>query len=110
MSEILAQLCSDDSIQILLNLTQFATLGTESNLKGFVWSHRNITELISQRQFAPKCQSLASRPLRCCSLDVVLSEYLDKSHNFTNFLQSNTKQQQPQRYSRLSIGKVLELF
>ena len=43
-------------------------------------------------------------------LDVVLSEYLDKSHNFTNFLQSNIKQQQPQHYSRLSIGKVLELF
>ena len=32
--EILAQIyiCSDDSIQILLNLTQFITLGTESNL------------------------------------------------------------------------------
>ena len=42
--EILAQLCSDDSIQILLNLTQFITLGTESNLGGFVLS-----------QFAPHC-------------------------------------------------------
>ena len=42
--EILAQLCSDDSIQILLNLTQFITLGTESNLGGFVLS-----------QFAPQC-------------------------------------------------------
>ena len=30
VSEILAQLCFDDSIQILLNLTQFRTLGTES--------------------------------------------------------------------------------
>ena len=29
VSEILAQLCFDDSIQILLNLTQFRTLGTE---------------------------------------------------------------------------------
>ena len=42
--EILAQLCSDDSIQILLNLTQFIALGTESNLGGFVLS-----------QFAPQC-------------------------------------------------------
>ena len=42
--EILAQLCSDDSIQILLNLTQFITLGTKSNLGGFVLS-----------QFAPQC-------------------------------------------------------
>ena len=47
---LLAQLCSDNSIQILLNLTQFMTLGTESNI------------------------------------DVVLSEYPDKSHNFTNFI------------------------
>ena len=45
VSEILAQLCSNDSIQILLNLTQFIALGTESNI------------------------------------DVVLSEYPDKSHN-----------------------------
>ena len=35
LSEILAQLCSDDSIQILLNLTQFVMLWTESNLEGF---------------------------------------------------------------------------
>ena len=33
---ILAQLCSDYSKQILLNLTQFITLGSESNLEGFV--------------------------------------------------------------------------
>ena len=44
---ILAQLCSDYSKQILLNLTQFITLGSESNLEGFVWSHRNKTELRS---------------------------------------------------------------
>ena len=31
VSEILAQLCSDDSIQILLNLTLFLMLWTESN-------------------------------------------------------------------------------
>ena len=51
VSEILAQLCSNDSIQILrLNLTQFIALGSESNI------------------------------------DVVLSEYPDKSHNFTNLI------------------------
>ena len=44
---ILAQLCSDYSKQILLNLTQFITLGSESNLEGFVWSHRNKTGLRS---------------------------------------------------------------
>ena len=49
VSEILAQLCSNDSIQILLNLTQFIALGTESNI------------------------------------DVVLSEYPDKSHNYHKF-------------------------
>ena len=50
VSEILAQLCSNDSIQILLNLTQFIALGSESNI------------------------------------DVVLSEYPDKSRNFTNLI------------------------
>ena len=35
VSEILAQLCSDDSIQILLNLIQFVMLWTESSLEGF---------------------------------------------------------------------------
>ena len=35
VSEILAQLCSDDSIQILLNLIRFVMLWTESNLEGF---------------------------------------------------------------------------
>ena len=55
VSEILAQLCSDDSIQILLNLTWFLILWTKPNLEGFVWSHRSITGLISQRQFAPNC-------------------------------------------------------
>ena len=44
---ILAQLCSDYSKQILLHLTQFITLGSESNLEGFVQSHRNKTGLRS---------------------------------------------------------------
>ena len=46
VSEILAPFCSDDSIQILVNLT-FRPM---SNLEGFVWGHQSITGLISQRQ------------------------------------------------------------
>ena len=45
---ILAHLCSDDSIQILLNSTQFITLRTKSKLEGFVWSHQSKTGLVSQ--------------------------------------------------------------
>ena len=52
--EILAQLCPDDSIQILLNLTQFTACGTESNLERFVWSQQSKTRLVSLRQFAPQ--------------------------------------------------------
>ena len=55
VSEILAQLCSDDSIQILLKLTWFLILWTKPNLEGFVWNRHSITGLISQRQFAPNC-------------------------------------------------------
>ena len=43
-----AQLCSDDSIQILLNMTWLITLGTKSNEEGFAWSHL-------PRQFASQC-------------------------------------------------------
>ena len=46
------------------------------NLQGFVWSHRSITGLISQTQFA--------KFWRVDVMGVVLSEHLDKSHNFTN--------------------------
>ena len=56
--EILAQLCSDNSIQIFLSLTQFITLiGTRSNLEGLAWSHQGKTGLIyvSPRQFAMEC-------------------------------------------------------
>ena len=45
---ILAQLCSDDSIQIILYSTRFITLRTESNLEGFVWSHQSKTGLVSR--------------------------------------------------------------
>ena len=47
-------------------------------LAQFVWSHQNITGLISQRQFTPQWQ--------VGLLDVFLSEYPDKSHNFTNLI------------------------
>ena len=51
VSDILGLFCSDDSIQILLNLIWFLMLWPESNLEGFVWSHQSITALISQRQW-----------------------------------------------------------
>ena len=53
--EILALLCPDDSIQILLILSQFSTFGTETKLEGFVWSHYGITELTSRSQVAIRC-------------------------------------------------------
>ena len=50
--EILFQLCPDDCTQIVVNLTPFTTLSTESNLEGFVWSHQSKTGLASPRQFS----------------------------------------------------------
>ena len=44
VGKILALLCSNDSIQILLILSQFLTLDTETKLEGFVWSHHGITD------------------------------------------------------------------
>ena len=75
VSEILAQLCSDDSIQILPNVTQFITLGTESNLEGFVLGHWSLL---------PRNASFWQVGL----LYIVLSEYPDKSHYqfFTNLI------------------------
>ena len=57
-------------------LTQVQTFRPTSNLEGFVWSHQSITGLISQRQFAPKCQFLASRPLGCCSFQNILTNLI----------------------------------
>ena len=73
VSEILAQLCSNDSIQIRLNLTQFITLGIESNLEGFVLVHWSLL---------PRKASF----WRVGLLYIVLSEYPDKSHYFTNLI------------------------
>ena len=52
--KILAQLSSDDSLQILLNLTQFITLGTKPKLERFVWSRQSKTGLVSPEQFTPQ--------------------------------------------------------
>ena len=54
-------------------LTQVLSFRPKSNLEGFVWSHQSITGLISRRQFVPKCQFLASRPLGCCSFQNILT-------------------------------------
>ena len=53
--EILALLWPNDSIQILLILSQFLTFGTETKLEGFVWRHQGITELISHPKIAIRC-------------------------------------------------------
>ena len=73
VSEILAQLCSYDSIQILPNVAQFITSGTESNLEGFVFSYWSLL---------PRNASFWQVGL----LYIVLSEYPDKSHDFTNLI------------------------
>ena len=71
-------------VQILLNLiwveTFRPTSRTKPNLEGFVWTHQKITGLISQRQFARNANFW-----QVGVLDVGLSGYLDKSHNFRFF-------------------------
>ena len=63
VSEIVAQLYPENSIQTLL----ISKGRPKKNLEGFVWNFLSITGLRSQRQFAPKCPFLASRPLgHCC--------------------------------------------
>ena len=54
----------------------------KKNLHGFVWSYQSITGLISQRQLAPKCSFLTSRPLGSWTL--FFHNYPNKSHNFRN--------------------------
>ena len=48
----------------------FWGLSTQKKLEGFVWGFLSITGLRSQRQFAPKCSFLASRPLGHCSFRI----------------------------------------
>ena len=56
-------------------VTSYLTFRPKSNVEGFVWSHQSITGLISQRQFAPKCWFLASRPLGCSSFHLTPYSY-----------------------------------
>ena len=67
VSEIVAQLCLENSIQTLLN---FFSGRPKKNWEGFVWSFLSITGLRSQGQFAPKCSFLESRPLGHCSFRI----------------------------------------
>ena len=48
------------------NPSKFFLGRPQKNLEGFAWSFLSITGLRSQRQFAPKCSFLASRPLGHC--------------------------------------------
>ena len=53
----------------------------KKKLEGFVWIFPSITGRRSQRQFAPKCSFW-----QVGLLQIVLSEYPDKSNNFRNFI------------------------
>ena len=52
------------------NPSKFFLGRPNKKLEGFVWSFLSITGLRSQRQFAPKCSFLASRPLEHCSFRI----------------------------------------
>ena len=47
VGEIFPRLCSNDSIQILLKMAWYLTLGTKPILKGFVWGNQSINVAIS---------------------------------------------------------------
>ena len=53
----------------------------KSNLEGFAWCHQSITGPMSQRQFVPKCQFLANRPLGCCSFQNILTNPITSQIN-----------------------------
>ena len=61
-----SQLYTENSIQTLLIFWEL----TQKNLEGFVWSFLSIAGLRYQRQFAPKCWFLASRPPGHCSFRI----------------------------------------
>ena len=78
-SEILVLLCRDDSIQILLVLSQFLMFGTaETKLDGFVWSHEGHNRANISPPDADFWQ------VGICHH--ALSEYSNKSHNFINLV------------------------
>ena len=68
--EILAQAYPDDSIQILLNLIQLITLGTESNFRRICResSEQNGTSI--SETVCPTILVLATRPFRCCPFKI----------------------------------------
>ena len=76
VSEIVAQLCLKNSIQTLLNF--FGLTPQKIRRVGMEFSEYNqklimsfwYNRLTCQRQFAPKCSFLASRPLRHCSFRI----------------------------------------
>ena len=72
VSEIIAQLCSNDSIQIPLNLTQFITLRTQSDLEGFEWCHhiRAKRDKYVGDNLPHNARFVASRPFRCRSFKI----------------------------------------
>ena len=66
VSEIVAQLCLENSIQTLLNF-----LGVDpKKIRRVCMEFSEYNRLTSQRQFAPKCSFLASRPLGHCSFRI----------------------------------------
>ena len=64
--EIVAQLCLENSIQTLLNF--FGS--TPQKIRRVCMEFSEYNRLTSQRQFAPKCSFLVSRPLGHCSFRI----------------------------------------
>ena len=65
VSEIVAQLCLGNSTQTLLIF-----LGATQKNRGVCMEFSEFNRLTSQRQFAPKCSFLVSRPLGHCSFRI----------------------------------------
>ena len=68
VSEIVAQLCLENSIQTFLNF--FGS--TPKKIRRIWMEFSEYNRLTSQRQFAQKCSFLASRPLGHCSFRISL--------------------------------------
>ena len=66
VSEIVAQLCLENSMQTLLNF--FGS--TPQKIRMVCMELSEYNRLTSQRQFAPKCSFVASRPLGHCSFRI----------------------------------------
>ena len=66
ISEIIARLCLETSIQTLLNY--FGS--TQKKIRRVCMEFSEYNQLTSQRQFAPKCSFSVSRPLGHCSFRI----------------------------------------